>query len=719
MSCAGNTANAPTGHPPEPGDGRLTHYRFVIKPPLRSRPAPSPRLTRPAAFTVDPAGRILHWSSAAAELFGKPAGKALGRQVADLLGACGVHRAALTEALAEVAAGRRWSGVLSVGAGGDEQEIEFWWDPATGPNGAQAAVSARHPVPEGHPGSCRLRDQERFALLNEASTRVGSTLDLGKTAAELMDVAVPRFADAAGILVQERLVSDGEFPDRDTDGTAVVRRLAVGVADDNEAEWAAAFPVGETTVYPAWTPYAQCMESGKPILFARMDTATAVGIGRRAWRREVVVRLLDHTSFLVVPLKARGKVLGFVVFTRRPDSQEFDEEDVALAEELAARAAVCIDNARLFNRERRTALTLQSSLLPRRITAPLGLELAHRYLPASDLTGVGGDWYDVIPLPGCRTALVVGDVMGHGTRAAATMGQLRTAVRTLAALDLSPDDVLFRLDQMARDMEDAQFATCVYAVYDPVSRHCAMARAGHVPPIMVGPDGQAVVLDLPPGLPLGIGGERFCVRELTVPAESTLALYTDGLVESRERDIDTGLAALCAKLAERHESLEETGAVAIETLRPGADRDDIALLLVRIHALTADQVASVTLPPDPAAVRPARRFLCTTLAGWDLGVLADTAELLVSELVTNAIRHASGSVGLRLLRGQALVCEVTDRSPLAPQLRTPDDFDTTGRGVQLVNMLTQRWGTRSIPGGKIVWCELPIPAGLEPVTAWK
>ena len=684
-----------------------TRPRFIVKPPARSDRGASRSPANPVTFALTLDGRALQWSSGAAELFGRPAERALGRAAADLLTPRD-QSDRIQEALAEVAAGRRWNGVLSIpAADGEERDVEFWWDPAAGASGPQISVTAFVSVRQAGPP--RPGDRERFALLNEASTRIGTTLDLGNTAAELMDVAVPRFADAAGILVQERLVTDGELPERETDGSAVVRRLAVGVADSNPETWAAAFPIGEVTVYPAWTPYARCMETGEPILFARVDTEVAERIGRRAWKREAVFQVLDHTSLLVVPLKARGKVLGFVVYTRRPDSLEFDDEDVALAEELAARAAICIDNACLFNRERRTALTLQSSLLPRELVDPLGLDLAHRYLPASDLTGVGGDWYDVIPLPGCRTALVVGDVMGHGTRAAATMGQLRTAVRTLAALDLPPDEVLFRLDQMTQDVYDTQIATCVYATYDPVSRRCVIARAGHVPPILVAEPGRAEVLEVPPGLPLGIGGEPFRATELTLPDESMLALYTDGLVETRERDIDAGLAALLTKLTQRCHDLEETGTNVIETLRPGADRDDIALLLARVRALTDDQVASTTLPPRPMSVRSAREFVRSTLLGWGLEAVVDTAQLVASELVTNAIRHATGLVGLRLLRSQAVVCEVTDGSPSSPLLRTPDVFDTSGRGVQLVNMLAQRWGTRTVPGGKIVWCELPVP----------
>jgi serine phosphatase RsbU (regulator of sigma subunit)/anti-sigma regulatory factor (Ser/Thr protein kinase) len=699
-----------------PLDDRPADSRFVSKSPAPSRHSASTRLTQAATFAVDVDGRVLQWSSAAAELFGLPPEQALGRYAACLLGTPDAHRH-VSEVLAHVATGRRWNGVLRVapaaGVCGEDRRIEFCWDPAAGPAGPLVAVCAHSPVAAlVAGGSSLIGDQERFALLNEASARIGSTLDLDRTAAELMDVAVPRFADAAGILVRDRLVTHNEFPEHSTDGTAVVRRLAIGVADENPEEWAAAFPIGEITVYPAWTPYARCMATGETILFDRMDTATAEDIGRRVKKREIVVQLLDHTSFLLVPLMARGRGLGFVVFTRRRDSLEFDEEDVALAEELAARAAMCIDNARLFNREHRTALTLQSSLLPRTLAAPLGMEVVHRYLPASDLTGVGGDWYDVIPLPGCRTALVVGDVMGHGTSAAATMGQLRTAVRTLAALDLPPDEVLYRLDQMARDVDDTVTATCVYATYDPVSRHCVIARAGHVPPILALSDGTAGVVELPPGLPLGIGGEPFGVRELTLPDGATLALYTDGLVESRERDIDTGLDALQAQLARPYDCLEEIGTAAIEALRPGSDRDDIALLLARVQALTDEHIADVTLPAEPAAVRPARRVVRTTLTRWRLEPLIDTAELLVSELVTNAIRHASGPVGLRLLRGgQALMCEVADESPVLPRLRTldPDALDITGRGVQLVNVLAQRWGTRPTPEGKIVWCEIPIP----------
>ena len=351
---------------------------------------------------------------------------------------------------------------------------------------------------------------------------------------------------------------------------------------------------------------------------------------------------------------------------------------------------------------------MQSSLLPSGLETPLGLTIAHRYLPAIDLTGVGGDWYDVIPLQGSRVALVVGDVMGHGTRAAATMGQLRTAARTLAGLDLTAAELMFRLDQMAQDMNATQFATCVYASYDPVTRLCEIVRAGHVPPLILHADGTTEIVDLPPGLPLGVGGETFASRELRLADADTLILCTDGLVESRERDIDAGLAKLRATLEGPPRDLEEICDSAIGTLRPNHDRDDIALLLARVHTLTADHFATAELPGHPSSVREARDLVSTALTRWGLPALIDTTELLISEMVTNAVQHGHGTVQVRLLYGTTLVCEVSDHSPVTPLVRSPHLLEDAGRGMQLIGWLAQRWGSRHVPGGKVVWCELAL-----------
>ncbi|MFF4777429.1 ATP-binding SpoIIE family protein phosphatase [Microtetraspora fusca] len=557
--------------------------------------------------------------------------------------------------------------------------------------------------------SSAVSANERLTFLNEASRRIGSTLDLVETSRELMDVAVPRFADTAEVLIHDRLVVDGEFPSRALDGTALVRRMALGVAADDPHAWVRAVPLDEVTAYPPELPHAQCMATGTPLMYPHLDAETARLIGGRLDREGAIAALLTGTSFLAVPLSARGRVLGCAVFTRRPGGPSFDEQDVAVAEELAARTAVCVDNALLYTRERRTALTLQSSLLPAELPHPLGMEIASRYLPASDLMGVGGDWYDVIPLPGCRSALVVGDVMGHGTRAAATMGQLRTAARTLASLDLPPDEVLFRLNLMSQDLDPTQIATCVYAVYDPITRNCSIARAGHVPPILLHPDRSTEIVEMSPGLPLGIGSEPLETRELTLPAGSVLALYTDGLVESRRRDIDAGIMALRHLLAGPLQDLEDMCDLTINSQRPGHERDDIALLLARVRDLDPDEMASFPLSDDPRFVRTARRFVRNTLSAWGLTSLADTTELIVSEMVTNALKHGWPPIELRLLRGRTLVCEVADGSSTAPAPRSPTLDDDTGRGLMLIKRFAYRWGTRPTSQGKIVWVEQRLP----------
>jgi anti-sigma regulatory factor (Ser/Thr protein kinase) len=268
--------------------------------------------------------------------------------------------------------------------------------------------------------------------------------------------------------------------------------------------------------------------------------------------------------------------------------------------------------------------------------------------------------------------------------------------------------VLFRLDQMTQDLDATQIATCVYATHDPVGRGWAFARAGHVPPIILRPDGTTQVLDLPAGLPLGIGGEPFETREMRIPAGSTLILYTDGLVESRERDVDAGIAELRATLDGGRAPLEEMCDTTIEALRPNHDRDDIALMMARVHRLTTEQVATATLPASPSSARAARTLARSTLSAWGLSDLVDTADLLISELVANAALHGDGPIEVGLLRGTTLVMEVADASPAPPLLRTSDPLAETGRGLRLINSLAQRWGTRRAGSGKIVWCELAI-----------
>jgi serine phosphatase RsbU (regulator of sigma subunit)/anti-sigma regulatory factor (Ser/Thr protein kinase) len=426
-------------------------------------------------------------------------------------------------------------------------------------------------------------------------------------------------------------------------------------------------------------------------------------------------------SLLAAPLRARGTTLGVAVFVRavRPDA--YTADDLALAEELASRAAVCVDNARRYARERATALTLQRSLLPQRLPLQAAVEIAYRYMPADSVAGVGGDWFDVIPLSGSRIALVVGDVVGHGLHSSATMGRLRTAVRTLADVDLPPDELLAHLDDLvvhlasdASGGEDTPElgATCLYAVYDPLSRGLSLASAGHPPPAVLRPDGTVDLLTLSPGPTLGIGGLPFEATELELDEGSVLALYTDGLVEDRVRDLDRGTAELRRVLAGRSaDSLEAVCDAVLKSLlpdRPSGSTDDVALLLARTRALGTDQAVAWDLSVDPEQVSTARRYATEQLTRWGLDEAIFVTELVVSELVTNAIRYGVPPIRLRLIRDRALICEVSDGSSTSPHLRRAQAYDEGGRGLLLVAQLTQRWGSRQTATGKTIWAEQPL-----------
>ncbi|WP_413230170.1 SpoIIE family protein phosphatase [Kitasatospora herbaricolor] len=566
--------------------------------------------------------------------------------------------------------------------------------------------------------------RRNLALLNEASAHIGSTLDLETTAKELLDVVVPPFCDLATVDLYTALLT-GENAPRSarlgepvlTDGCGELRRVAVSSVVGGASSVlgsVAGFPVAEaggTLCYPRRSPHARALRTGRSV-------APEPG-------PDPLLR-----STLIVPLVARDQVLGLVQLSRAIGSEPFDARDVAIAEELVARAAVCIDNARLYRREHERALILQRSLLPPGNPAASGLEIACRYLPSNNNTEVGGDWFDIIPLPGNRTALVIGDVMGRGLRAAVAMGQLRTAVRTLAMLDLDPAEVLTALDEIARGLGDdsapaagttpygrltspadeeareVYLATCVYAVFDAVTRRCVFANAGHLPPVLLSPGESARMLDVPPGLPLGVGGEPFEEVELTLPDGALLGLYTDGLVESRKHQLDEGLRAFRQALSAGAKSLEDLCDHVLGELNPHHGEDDIALLMAKVHAFPEDSVGDWRLPPEPTSVAKARELACSWLLARGLDELVDTTELLVSELVTNALRHGRGDIRLRLLRDRTVVCEVWDDGYAQPRQRRAQETDEGGRGLQLVSLLAERWGSRRTPKGKIVWFEL-------------
>ncbi|MEV7617189.1 SpoIIE family protein phosphatase [Streptomyces sp. NPDC089799] len=371
------------------------------------------------------------------------------------------------------------------------------------------------------------------------------------------------------------------------------------------------------------------------------------------------------------------------------------------------------------HRAHTTTMTLQRSLLPHTLPDQSALEIAYRYLPAGTEAGVGGDWFDVIPLSGARVALVVGDVVGHGIRAAATMGRLRTAVRTLADVDLPPDELLTHLDDLiihlSADEADRDSAgdaaggigtTCLYVVYDPVTRRCTVARAGHPPPAVVSPEGSVYFLDVPAGPPLGLGGLPFETAEVELAEGSVLALYTDGLLQAREHDIDEALDTMFSALTKPASSLDTVCDRVLAALLTHRPEDDVALLIARTRALHADRVVVWDLSSDPSEVAQARRNTTDQLTAWGLEDASFVTELLVSELVTNAIRYGAPPVQLRLIHeNSTLICEVSDASSTAPHMRRARTFDEGGRGLLLVAQLAQRWGTRHAPIGKTIWAE--------------
>ncbi|MGW7435265.1 SpoIIE family protein phosphatase [Streptomyces sp. NPDC054849] len=419
------------------------------------------------------------------------------------------------------------------------------------------------------------RAQHRFALLAEAGTRIGTTLDLHQTAQEVVDVLVPQLADSADVQLLEAVLGPDEAAAPAPSARGVLRRLAAHFPDP--AAPTAKLAAGQTFQIPMGSVYEQVIDEGRPMNLYLDDIPALITSPRADALRGYLATL---GSARMVPLVARGTVLGAVAVTRTRDREPFDEQDCVLVDELVARAALNIDNARMYTRQRQAALTLQRSLTNSALPEVPGLELTGRYLPASD-HDVGGDWFDAIPLPGGRTGLVIGDVMGHGIHAAAVMGQLRTAVRTLARHDVPPAQLLRSLDAVVTDLGEDEMATCVYAVHDASSGACVIARAGHPPPAVVTTGGTVTFLDGPPGTPLGAGGRDFRTEELLLPAGSLLVLYTDGLIEARDRDLDQGMDELAQALRGPEQPLDELCDGILRRLLPCAQQDDVAVLLAR------------------------------------------------------------------------------------------------------------------------------------------
>ncbi|MFF9061385.1 SpoIIE family protein phosphatase [Streptomyces sp. NPDC014882] len=587
---------------------------------------------------------------------------------------------------------------------------------------AARAAAAGRPAPEDEGEGDEGDDlehaavRERLEFLNEVSGRIGTSLDLTRTVGEVSRAVVPRFTDVACTYLREQVVAGEEFPEGVPDTTTMWHRVALEHTDE-PGRWDDVVPLGEAMPFPEHTPFFQCMTSGEPVLVPRISEQLGHAVASQFDKRDLRP-LITGRSMLVVPLKARDVVLGFMVLLRHPERGEFDDMDRVTGAELAARAGLVLDNARMYTHQESVAETLQDSMLPRIPPRMAGCDIATRYLPGTLLGRVGGDWFDAVKLPGARTAFVVGDVMGHGLHSAAMMGQLRTAVQTMAALDLPPAQLLRNLDDLARRLGDTYLATCLYAVYDPIAGELHLANAGHIPPVLVrADDGRSELLALPAGAPVGVGGVPFEAVRVRVAPGDRLVMCTDGLVEMRGEDIGVGLAALCESAAHPAASMDDACDTIVRALAAtfskagrGSRKDDVALLMARLNGIAPGDVAEWSLPLEPAQVGRARAAVREQLHDWRLAQLAGPAELMVSEVVTNAVRHAHGRpLTLRLVRGETLLCEVDDDDHGLPTLTSAGPDDESGRGLRVVSTLAREWGTGRTAAGKSVWFELTLP----------
>ncbi|MFD3697286.1 SpoIIE family protein phosphatase [Streptomyces sp. NPDC058646] len=626
------------------------------------------------------------------------------------------------------------------GAAGDEaarRDVDAARSAAAGPEAAEAAEPARG-TPAGD--TVARREGDRLRFVGAATRRIARGIDLDEIVLGLCRATVPTFSDAILVYLRDPLPVGDERPVgpvvlrlRRTDRLRPIDDLTdigstIGAGMDlagaagatGELDFSQLPLVGPQGDLPA----AELCEIKTGGALAEVLRGVRPVFGSSAAAKAALPELLglDHplprgNRAVLAPLRGRRRVIGAAVFLRSPERPAFEQNDLLVAAQLATHTALGIDKAVLYGREAYIADELQRTMLPDSLPQPTGVRLASRYLPAAETARVGGDWYDAIPLPGSRVALVVGDVMGHSMTSAAIMGQLRTTAQTLAQLDLPPAEVLHHLDEQAQRLGSDRMATCLYAVYDPVSHRITIANAGHPPPVLLHLGGRAEVLRVPPGAPIGVGGVDFEAVELDAPAGATLLLYTDGLVESRLRDVWTGIEQLRERLAttaqltglDHPPPLEALCDDVLDMLGPGDRDDDIALLAARFDGIAPSDVAYWFLDPEETAPGRARRFARRALTRWGLEELQDSLELLVSEVVTNAVRYAERPVTLRLLRTDVLRCEVGDDSPQLPRQRRARDTDEGGRGLFLVNRMARRWGATRLSSGKVVWFELPLP----------
>lgn len=518
---------------------------------------------------------------------GLPAAQHIGRGVREALSFLDDAEAAESAMRQVLATGRPLLEQFTAGRTHGEESTEHAWsvsyyrlEDATGR--VLGLATSVVDVTQSHQAAIEIaRSRRRLALIADATVRIGTTLDLDQTARELADVVVPELADVAAVDILDSVL-EGRPTLTSAHEPAVFRALAVASAYPSEAV-RAADPPGDIARYAADRLVTQSVTTGHPVMVAHVQARDISRIARDSTAASLLTRA-GLRSYLAVPLIARGEVLGALDLKRTRNPLPFNDDDIVLAGELAARAAVCIDNARWYRNAHHTALALQHHLLPHHPPPTPGLEVASRYQPAAASSEIGGDWFDAIAGPDDTTVLVVGDVMGSGINAAASMGQLRTATRTLAELALDPTQVLQQLDRTTEALEET-IATCVYVVYDPHGAQCRVAVAGHLPPVLIRYGGTPHLLDLPTGAPLGVGGIPFEATTVAMEPGDQLVLYTDGLVETRDQPIDERLDLLLDLLADTGRPLEETCDRLLDSLRRPDDHDDVALVIARARPL--------------------------------------------------------------------------------------------------------------------------------------
>ncbi|MCX4535341.1 SpoIIE family protein phosphatase [Streptomyces sp. NBC_00841] len=557
------------------------------------------------------------------------------------------------------------------------------------------------------------RAEQRLKLLYRAGERIGSSLDVFRTAQELADVAVGELADLVSVGVLDAVLQ-GEAPHPGP----LVDPVTVRQAGFRAVEAITAVPtfyeVGNVRVILRGSPYAQALSDLRPRLVRQLK-ADDPWLVRHPVHAEMARKAGVH-SLIAVPLAARGVVLGMATFYRGPGSPPFGDADLGVATDVVARAAVCVDNARRYTRERTLARLTQRALVPDRLPSYTAAETAYTFLPLTS----SGVWYDVIPLSGARIALVAGDVSGHGLFTVTTMGRLRTATSALAAIDLQADELLERLhaltEQLAREHPPVEnsdqselTATCLFVIYDPVTRTCTLSRAGHPAPVLALPDGSIHVIDVPAGPNLGRGVASYRSTSVDLPEGSILTLHNAELLQDTDQDRLPAFQTAFSTPPGLTGSLQDMCDTLMTSLLPDNPADDALLLLARTRSLGPDQVASWTLPHEPESAAAARRLVAGQLTDWDLDDFTFSTELIASELVTNAVRYSTGPAELRLINDRALICEVSDNSNAAPQLRHAEDDDEGGRGLYLVAQLAQHWGARRTGRGKTIWTEQALP----------